>query len=329
MIIFLRLQNFIVMPAFPKPDLNYIVNVPREIKRLNDYKANKPGRFIPLSGSDNLLIATWNLANFGTQERELSHLKVISTMIAWFDVVALQEINDNLVSFRALQKFLPKHFKAIFTDASGNNERMCFVFNSKKIVTLEKVGEIAVAAEDLKNVKMANVAHEFKGFSRSPFLATFRVRDFDFALINVHLYFGDDSELSSMERRTLEAFAVARWADLRRESKYAFTKNIIALGDFNLPKMEKGDVIYDALLSRGFELPEHTSKIYSNIADDMHYDQITFLPGIKSKVRNNGVFDFDGALFSELYDADKPLVLRNYLRYYISDHRIKWMELVV
>ena len=157
MIIFLRLQNFIVMPAFPKPDLNYIVNVPREIKRLNDYKANKPGRFIPLSGSDNLLIATWNLANFGTQERELSHLKVIATMIAWFDVVALQEINDNLVSFRALQKFLPKHFKAIFTDASGNNERMCFVFNSKKIVMLEKVGEIAVAAEDLKKIGRAHV----------------------------------------------------------------------------------------------------------------------------------------------------------------------------
>jgi hypothetical protein len=88
---------------------------------------------------------------------------------------------------------------------------------------LEKVGEIAVPAEDLDSIKLDGVIGEFKGFSRSPFLATFRVKNFDFALVNVHLYFGDEDEQSSMVRRTLEAYAVARWADLRRKSKYAFT----------------------------------------------------------------------------------------------------------
>ena len=38
-------------------------------------------------------------------------------------------------------------------------------------------------------------------------------------------------------RRALEAYAVARWADLRRKDKDAYVSNIIALGDFNLPKV--------------------------------------------------------------------------------------------
>ncbi len=317
------------MPSFPKPVFDFSFSVAKEIKNLRNYKATKPGRFIPVSSANNLLLATWNLANFGMQERTAEHLKLIAEMLMWFDLVALQEVNDDLSGLRALQKELPKHYKVIFTDASGNRERMCFLYNSKKVTTLEKVGEIAVPAEDLDSIKLDGVIGEFKGFSRSPFLATFKVKNFEFALVNVHLYFGDEDEQSSMVRRTLEAFAVARWADLRRRSKYAFTTNIIALGDFNLPKMEKGDVIYDALLSRGFELPEHTSKICSNIANDKHYDQITFMPGIKSRVTADGVFDFDNALFPELYSSRSLVEFRAYMRYYLSDHRIKWLEVNV
>jgi endonuclease/exonuclease/phosphatase family metal-dependent hydrolase len=315
------------MPPFPKPSNNITVNVFKEIKSLAAYKKNKAGRNIPKSSKDNILVATWNLANFGTQKREIPHLKIIAEMISWFDVIALQEINDNLESFRELQKLLPINYQAIFSDASGNNERMCFLFNNKKVKQMEKLGEIAIAAEDLKHIKLPNVASEFKGFSRSPYLATFVVKDFVFALINVHSYFGDDTEKKSIERRSLEAFCIARWADLRRNSKNCYTKNIIALGDFNLPKIEEGDLVYKALLAKGFEMPEHSSKIYSNINDDKHYDQIVFMPGVKSKIKISGVFDFDGALFAELWDETKPLILRNYLRYYISDHRIKWIEL--
>lgn len=317
------------MPAFPKPDIDYKVIISKELKNLEAYKNTKPGRMIPASDKNNLLIATWNIANFGVQKREASHYKIIAKIISWFDIIALQEINDNLEGFRALQKELPKKYKAVFTDASGNNERMAFLYNSDKIAQLEKIGEIAIAAEDLENIKLPGVKSEFKGFSRTPFLATFKANKFEFALVNVHLYFGDDSEKKSIERRSLETFAVARWADLRRKSKYTFTQNIMALGDFNLPKVEKGDPIYDALVSKGFELPEHTSKIYSNITDDKNYDQVAFLPGMKSLIKSGGVFDFDGALFPALWDENKPTVLRNYLRYYISDHRPKWYELSI
>jgi len=315
------------MPPFPKPTIAYKVDVTKEIKNIALYQKNKPDRKIPAKKKNKLLLATWNIANLGTQKREAEHYKIIAEMLKWFDIIAIQEINDNLEGLRHLQKELPANYQVIFTDASGNNERMCFMFNNKKVKQMEKIGEIAVAVEDLADVKLPEIKSEFKGFSRSPFLATFKINNFVVALINAHSYFGDESKIKSIERRSLEAYCIARWADLRRKSKNCYTPNIIALGDFNLPKIEPGDLVYKALLARGFEIPEHSTKIYSNISNDMHYDQIVFMPGLKSLITNTGVFDFDGALFTELWDKEKPNILKNYLRYYISDHRIKWIEI--
>jgi hypothetical protein len=41
-----------------------------------------------------------------------------------------------------------------------------------------------------------------------------------------------------MERRALEAFAVAQWCKRESKSHYALTPIIAALGDFNLPKID-------------------------------------------------------------------------------------------
>jgi hypothetical protein len=178
-------------------------------------------------------------------------------------------------------------------------------------------------------IKLDGVAQEFRGFDRSPFLAAFKAGKFTFLLVCVHLYFGDDSEKKSIERRCLEAYAVGRWADLRRKSKNAFTPNIIALGDFNLPKVEPGNPIYRALTNRGLELPKHSTQIGSSVTSDNHYDQVTFFPGdVKDNFVAAGVFDFDGALFRKLWDANdaKNKKFFDYMKYYISDHRILWAE---
>jgi len=100
-------------------------------------------------------------------------------------------------------------------------------------------------------------------------------------LISVHSYYGS-KKLKDLERRALEAFAIARDAQLSGKSKNSFTKNIIALGDFNIPKVDKDDIIYKALISKGLKLPKHSTKVYSNITNDKEYDQIAFLPSIKS-----------------------------------------------
>jgi endonuclease/exonuclease/phosphatase family metal-dependent hydrolase len=317
------------MPAFPKPKFSYTVNVTKEKNNLIAHRDNKPGRAIPTKKNNKLLLATWNIANLGLQVRETEHYKLIAEIISWFDLVAIQEVNDDLEGLRELQKYLPA-YKVIFTDEGGNNERMAYLYDASKVSILEKFGELSVPPSDYKFIRLPGVTSKFDGFDRNPFLATFKVGNLELLLLNVHLYFGDESEKKSIERRCLETFCVSRWADLRRKSKYCYTPNIIALGDFNLPKREDSDPVYKALRAKGLELPDHSTKIYSNISNDADYDQIAFFPGLKSKLTGkSGVFDFDGGIFPDLYSSKTAGEFKGYLRYYISDHRPMWIELDV
>ena len=248
-------------------------------------------------------------------------------MMSWFDLVAIQEVNDDLSGLRGIQQHLPPAMKTLFSDEAGNNERLAFIYDSTKVTLREKVGEIAIPPSDMKNIKLPGITQKFDGFDRNPYLAAFKAGGFEFLLVSVHLYYGSESAIS-MNRRSLETFAVARWADLRRKSPNAYCKDIIALGDFNLPKTKTGDPIFEALTSRGLHLPQHTSEVGSSIASDNHYDQVAFFPGETSQefTGNTGIFDFDGAAFSQLH-ATRPLKdFLAYVRYYLSDHRIMWAE---
>lgn len=102
------------------------------------------------------------------------------------------------------------------------------------------------------------------------------------------------------------------------------------MGDFNMPKCEVGDPIYNALTKLGLELPEHSTQIASSISSDANYDQIAFLPQTTKDhfTGKKGVFDFDAALFPALWnDGTNAKDFKAYLRYYLSDHRPMWVQL--
>ena len=320
--------KYSIMPSFPKPNFPYTVNLPKEVKALRAYRDSKPELTIPKATSKTLRIATWNIANLGEQDREDIHLKIIAEVITWFDIVAVQETKENSEHFRKIVGFAGTKYKFIFSDAAGNNERMAFIYDSNKVKVLEEVGEYAIPPSEYNDIRITDVPTSFNGFDRSPFLVSFDAGGFQFTLMTVHLYYGDESP-KSLNRRGLEVYAVARWADLRSKSKYTFNgiRDVFALGDFNLPKRDKDDLIYKALVKRGLQLPEHTSLVYSNITGDKQYDQIAFLPGTKSRIKSDGVFPFDNAVFADLWDPNKPAAFRSYVKYYISDHRPMWLEL--
>jgi endonuclease/exonuclease/phosphatase family metal-dependent hydrolase len=318
------------MPPFPKPSFSFSYQVQTEIAALRLHKA-KPDRLIPSKATNRLLLATWNIANLGVQERRSQDYQLIAEMISWFDIVAIQEVNDNLSGLRGIQQHLPTTMRTLFSDEAGNNERMAFIYDSTKVTLREKVGEIAIPPSESRYITLPGITQKFDGFDRNPYMAAFQAGSFQFLLVNVHLYYGSDSAVS-MNRRSLETFAVARWADNRRKSPNCYCQDIIALGDFNLPKTKPGDPIFDALTSRGLHLPEHTSEVGSSIASDNHYDQIAFFPGQTSQeyTGNTGIFDFDTAVFSTLYGTNPNSTQKQnffaYVRYYLSDHRIMWAE---
>jgi hypothetical protein len=46
-------------------------------------------------------------------------------------------------------------------------------------------------------------------------------------------------------------------------------------------------------------------------------------------VQASAVFDFDGAVFRTLWQSRGPAAFFEYVRFYVSDHRILWAELRV
>jgi endonuclease/exonuclease/phosphatase family metal-dependent hydrolase len=315
------------MPPFPKPAFSYEYRLSSQIDALRRYRDTKPGRAIPAKAADRFLVATWNVANLGVQERREKDYLLIAEIVSWFDLVAMQEVNNDLSGLRAIHRHLPRSFRLLFSDAAGNEERMAFIYDSDKVTLLEEVGEVAIPPSDINDIRLPGITQAFEGFDRNPYLAGFSSDSFVYVLVNVHLYFGSESAIS-MNRRRLETYAVARWADLRRQSPYAYSRDIIALGDFNLPKAEPGDPIFEALTRRGLHLPEHSTQIGSTIETDSHYDQVAFFPGETQQefTGNLGVFDFDGALFRTLWEARTPREFFAYVRYYVSDHRPLWAE---
>lgn len=314
--------------AFPKPKFAYAYDLATELTALRNWKTH---RAIPAKDPARLLLATWNVANLGLQQRRDTDYQLIAEIVGWFDLVAIQEVNDNLAGLRAIQQQLPPAYRVLFSDAAGNDERLAFVYDSTRVTLLEKVGEIAIPPSDLPFIKLEGIAAEFKGFDRNPYLAAFQAGHFRFILVNVHLFFGDDAAAASIDRRCLETFAVARWCDIRRRSKNSYTRDIIALGDFNLPKADSLNPVYRALTRRGLKLPAHSTQIGSSIASDNHYDQVAFHPAETAGdfTGNAGVFDYDGAIFADLW-AGRPAKdhadFKAYIKYYISDHRPLWTE---
>lgn len=311
------------MPEFPKPSFASPFEVEAETQAL---RAHREERGIPPKEDGRLLLATWNIANFDVQEREPEHLQLIAAMVGWFDLVALQEIRDDLSGLLALRERLPEGWALLFSEASGNDERQAFAFDTRKARVGEKVGKLTIPPTRLKDAG----GPSFRGFDRTPYLASFHAGSLTLLLANVHSFFGGTGK-DDIERRASETRAIAWWCDKRSKDPHAYTRDILALGDFNLPRAEAGNPIYEELTARGLQLPEYQTKIGTTIAGDSHYDQVAYVPEHTGRdlTGRGGVFDFDSALFRSLWEKRGERDFDAYTRWAISDHRPLWIELAL
>jgi len=315
------------MPPFPKPETSYDYELEDELAALAEHRSE---RQIPDKSDDRLLLATWNIANFGHQERRDKDHRLIAEILGWFDLIAIQEVAEDLSGLYAVKELLGEPWRLLISDTAGNDERTAFLFDDNKVELLELVGRLSVPPSDYRHIHLEGVEGSFTGFDRSPYLAAFTVGDFRFILASVHLFYGSEAA-RDIGRRALETYAVARWADLNRGSDHAYARDIIALGDFNLPQVTPEDTIFKALTSRGLQLPEHSTAIGgTSLGGRYHYDQIAFFPGETEEFnRAIGVFDFGSCLFRGHWNPNQPAPFLAYCRYYISDHRPLWAQFKV
>ena len=50
------------------------------------------------------------------QERRDKDYRILAELISWFDIVALQEVNDDLTGLRGIEQHLPASYRAVFSD---------------------------------------------------------------------------------------------------------------------------------------------------------------------------------------------------------------------
>ena len=311
------------MPPFPRPSVDYSYDPAREVRALRRWRDQEPAT--PERAGGRLVVATWNVANLGVHERTDADHRLIAEIVGWFDLVAIQEVADDLAGLRAVMGHLPRRYRLLVSDTQGNDERAAFLYDSRRVELLELVGRLAIPPADLRHIRLPGLAATFQGFDRSPYLAAFRASGFRCTFANVHLFFGGESP-ADIARRQLEAYAIGRWADLRSRDPHAYAPDIVALGDFNLPRVEPGDPIYRALTRRGLALPPHSARIASSIMSESHYDQLAFVPNLTGAEFTGqiGVFDFDGAVFADLWERARRPTFLSYVRYHLSDHRPLW-----
>jgi hypothetical protein len=137
----------------------------------------------------NLLLATWNLRDFDKKgpkhgARMPESLFYIAEVISRFDIVAVQEI-DRLGLWEEVMGYLGPNWDYIATDVTdssigGNNERLTFVFDKRKVHFDNIAGEIVLPTTLLISKAViedkAGKKHTAAGkqFRRTPFVASFQ-----------------------------------------------------------------------------------------------------------------------------------------------------------
>ena len=153
--------------------------------------ANIPER----TDSRTLILGTWNLRNFdenrfGNGYRTLEDFTYISEICARFDVIALQEICDDLQPLKELMRLLGHWYDYIITDVTegtgGNGERLGFVYDTRKVQFKGVAGEIV-----LPDSQLIKDGERTLQFSRTPFMCAFQAGWFKFEFATVHIYFGN------------------------------------------------------------------------------------------------------------------------------------------
>ncbi len=304
----------------------------RAIDRLLALRAGISAQISPNNKQETFHLATWNVRDFGSQRLNPSprldeSLLYIAEVISAFDLVAIQEVNENLTDFLRVMRLLGPNWDYIFTDQSGNFERLAFAFDTRKILFRHMAGEIVLPKKKGK---------EPIQFNRTPFLVAFQSGWFKFNICTVHIYYGSADDTAQRQREIAD---IAAFFTQRQEKD---GETYILLGDFNILSPE--DPTMEALLGHGFKIPPQVSKP-SALASAHYYDQIALRTAEKLfEVRNSGCFHWQDYVFRDKddYDAYKPFMptktktgkvaktdlaaYKKWRTWQMSDHLPLWVE---
>jgi len=305
---------------------------------LNLLKADLDAK-IPFKKLDkNLLIATWNIRAFGnltrkwdsddadSPKRDLHSILCIAEILSRFDIIAVQEVKDNLRALRDTLKVLGKNWSFILTDVNkgkvGNGERMAYLFDTRRVHLSGLAGELVVPEEWDDHIGEYALS---KQFVRSPYAVSFQSKQHTFILVTLHILYGKNPKSRIEELR-----GIAKWLYDWAKNINSYHQDFIALGDFNIDA--RGDLLDKTFLSEGLYVPPqlqnenvtrsifNTTKFYDQIA---WFNSPTNGPKLSMEFLSGGNYDFVP------YALQNRELTKNSLSWLISDHYPLWAEFKV
>lgn len=325
--------------------------------RLKALKAQLDAEVRQKTDERSLRLATWNIMHFsdgGGYQRSTESLLYIAEIIDHFDLVAIQEVNHNLDQFGVLLRtHLGPNWDYVLTDASGNRERLAFVYRKSKVTFQREAGEIVLPEGQEIVAPGDQMATPKVQFARTPFAVTFQSGWFRFKLCTVHIFYGKDADDSpEMELRRREIEKIAGFLSAMQESEKRLSghdANMILLGDFNI--ISPAHKTMKALLDAGFTTTPGIANAATSLSGKHHYDQIVFkFAEPRVTLGHSGVFNIFGSVFRDedaahyVDNAAIPALGKNadgetrsreqamdyfanyYRKHQMSDHKLLWCE---
>ena len=218
-----------------------------------------------------VLLGSFNIRKMGnTRNRSPDTWEFLADTCRSFDLIAVQEIMDNLDGLKRLMSLLGPEFSLVVSDMTGVfpgepgvGERLGFIYRWNVVERMEVASDVtfdrtkdSIASHypvfdeemevyakrlrdyeaGLRRTKPKLKLRVFLSFIRQPFCVAFRIaghpgtKPLEFMAVNAHLYFGN-----YISDRRQEFNALTEWIMSRlKANSHAYYPNFILLGDLNL-----------------------------------------------------------------------------------------------
>ncbi len=184
----------------------------------------------PRKAEHNLLVASWNIKEFGhTTQRLPESYFYTAEIISRFDLVAVQEVKSTLKDLNILMRLLGDEWAYLINDITegdkGNSERSAYLYNKSRVEFAGLAGEIMLWDE-------LTAGSGIKQLKRTPYITGFRSGWKTFAMVCLHLHPGkgkDDVAFRGKEVELLLAALAKKMSD-----RHLWNPNLVLCGDFNL-----------------------------------------------------------------------------------------------
>ena len=225
---------------------------------------------------ENLIIASWNIKEFGhTTQRLPESYFYIAEILSYFDLIAIQEIKSTLEDLHIILRLLGDDWGYLVNDITegdaGNSERSCYIFNKQRVQLAGLAGEIVLWDKLTKNSTI-------KQLKRTPYITGFTAGWKTFALLNVHLHPGDGD--NNIAIRKEEVSLLLQALAEKRINNRLWSENIILVGDFNLYNgADKDDPTIQMINNAGYREIESLVGVDTNASQTEVYDRLFLTRG--------------------------------------------------